>query len=412
MNRREFIKASTGCAAYAALGMAVPGMFNKAAVAKTPGNIPAPAMREFELTIATGNLNEAERQLNRLLAENMDAWQIHLSLYAMVQLVLNPPYINPHLPKMYAINRLFSPHLTPDEITALVRLEISECARRPKLEELPPYKPFNSAVSFKDCEAAIGAQDWEKTAILLTAFHTRQGGIQLTRRLLQLGSGYLDRTLGHSISCTAFILLEMLSRPDRDPWLALAPLAYYFCRGRFSRTPILPKSNSALSEESFHHHLLQATSGRGIVNLHHTITVYALEHVRRFFSREEYSHMISLWIDFMGSKKVRPIDLNRGGIEAPDDYATFYKLFAHLEPEAAVQSLAKLMATPMGRRQLSHFLIKGVCDQYQGNYNAHNLTGLGSALWMVERFWHQPPIALNALYQYIDFFFGDLKSKV
>lgn len=411
MNRRDFIKTSTGYAAYAALGMAVPGMFNKAAVAKSPGDIPAPAMSELELAVAAGNLNEAERQLNRMLAENIDAWQIHLLLYAMVQQVLNPPYINPHLPKMYAINRFFIPYLSPDEITALVRLEISECTRRPKLEELPQNKPFNSAVSFKDCEAAIGAQDWEKTAILLTAFHARQGGIQLTRRLLLLGSGYLDRTLGHSISCTAFILLEMLSRPDRDPWLVLAPLAYYFCRGRFSRTPMLQKHNSALSEESLHDHLLQASSGRGIVNLHHTITFYALEYVRRFFSREEYSHLINMWIDFMGPKKVRPIDLNGRGVELADDYGRFYRLFSRLEPEPVVHSLAELMASPMGRRQLSQFLIKGVCDQYQGNYNAHNLTGLGSALWMVERFWHQPPIAVNALYQYIDFFFGDLKSK-
>jgi hypothetical protein len=63
------------------------------------------------------------------------------------------------------------------------------------------------------------------------------------------------------------------------------------------------------------------------------------------------------------------------------------------------------------RRQLSRFLIKAVCDQYQGNYNAHNLAGFGSALWMVDQFWNQPPVAVSALYQYLNFFFGDLKSK-
>ena len=118
-----------------------------------------------------------------------------------------------------------------------------------------------------------------------------------------------------------------------------------------------------------------------------------------------------MWIDFMGKKEARPIDLNSRGIEPADDYELFYRLFSRLEPEPVVQSLAGLMASYQGRRQLSHFLIKGVCDLYQGNYNAHNLTGLGSALWMVAQFWSQPPIAVNALYQYIDFFFGDLKSK-
>jgi hypothetical protein len=409
MNRREFIKTSTGYAAYAALGMAVPGMFKKAAAGKAPKDIPA--MNETAQAVAAGNMDEAERQLNRMLAGDVDAWQIHLSLFAVVQRVLNPPYINPHLPKMYAIYRYFIPYLTPDEISVLVRLEISECTRRPKLEELLQNKKFSSPVSFKDCEAAIGDQDWEKTTVLLTAFHARHGGEQLARRLLLLGSGYLDRTLGHSISCTAFILLEMLARPGRDPWPVLAPLAYYFCRGRFYRTPVLRKSIAPFSNETLHHHLLQASSGRGIVNLHHTITVYALEHVRRLFSREEYFHLISMWIEFMGKKEVGPIDLNSRGIEPADDYGRFYRLFSRLEPEPVVQSLAGLMASPQGRRQLSRFLIKGVCGQYQGNYNPHNLTGLGSALWMVEQFWNQPPVAANALYQYIDFFFGDLKSK-
>ena len=409
MNRREFIKTSSGYAAYAALGMAVPGMFKKAAAVKAPGDIPA--MNETAQAVAAGNLDEAKRQLNRMLAVDVDAWQIHLSLFAVVQRVLNPPYINPHLPKMYAIDRYFIPYLKSDEIPALVRLEISECTQRPKLEELPQNKRFSSTVSFKDCEAAIGDQDWEKTTVLLAAFHARHGGVQLARRLLLLGSGYLDRTLGHSISCTAFILLEMLQRPDRDPWPALAPLAYYFCRGRFYRTPVLRKSIAPYSNETLHHHLLQASSGRGIVNLHHTITVYALEQVRRFFSREEYFHLISMWIEFMGKKEIRPIDLNSRGIEPADDYGRFYRLFSRLEPEPVVQSLAGLTASPQGRRQLSRFLIKGVCDQYQGNYNAHNLTGLGSALWFAEQFWNQPPIAVNALYQYLDFFFGDLKSK-
>ena len=409
MNRREFIKISTGYTAYAALGVAVPGMFKKATAAAAQGDMSA--MNETAQAVVAGDMDEAERQLNRMLAGDVDAWQIHLSLFAVVQRVLNPPYINPHLPKMYAICRYFVPYLTSDETSALVRLEISECTRRPKLKELPQNKSFSSAVSFKDCEAAIGNQDWEKATVLLAAFHARQGGVQLARRLLLLGSGYLDRTLGHSISCTAFILLEMLARPGLDPWPVLAPLAYYFCRGRFYRTPVLRKSIGPYSNETLHHHLLQASSGRGIVNLHHTITVFALEHVRRFFSREEYFHLISMWIEFMGKKNARPIELNSRGIEPADDYNRFYRLFSRLEPEPVAQSLARLTASPMGRRQLSHFLIKGVCGLYQGNYNAHNITGLGSALWFVEQFWNQPPVAVNALYQYLDFFFGDLKSK-
>jgi hypothetical protein len=151
----------------------------------------------------------------------------------------------------------------------------------------------------------------------------------------------------------------MLARPDQDPWPVLAPLAYYFCRGRFYRTPVLRKSIVPYSNEASHHYMLQASSGRGIVNLHHPITVYALEHVRQFFSLEEYFHLTSMWIDFMGKKEVRPIDLNNREIEPTADYDRFYRLFSRLEPVPVVQSLAGLMASSQGRRQLLHFLIQG-----------------------------------------------------
>jgi hypothetical protein len=68
------------------------------------------------------------------------------------------------------------------------------------------------------------------------------------------------------------------------------------------------------------------------------------------------------------------------------------------------------IVSPQGRKQLGHFLIKGVCDQYQGNYNPHYLTGLGSALWVMDRYCNQPQIVLNALFQYLDFFFKGIKS--
>jgi hypothetical protein len=61
MNRREFIKTSTGCAAYAALGMAVPGILKKAAAAKGPEDIPA--MKKMAQAVAAGNLAEAESKL-------------------------------------------------------------------------------------------------------------------------------------------------------------------------------------------------------------------------------------------------------------------------------------------------------------------------------------------------------------
>jgi hypothetical protein len=151
---------------------------------------------------------------NELFVEEMrkggDPWEIHLALFPSVQQVLNPPFINPHLPKMYSIYRQLMPYLEKDEIPAFIGLELMEYARRPKLQKLPKGKPLTTPVSFKDVESAIREQDRGKTAVLMATFYAQAGGAELARRLLLLGSGYLQDSLGHSVSCTAFILLEML----------------------------------------------------------------------------------------------------------------------------------------------------------------------------------------------------------
>jgi len=205
-------------------------------------------------------------------------------------------------------------------------------------------------------------------------------------------------------------LMEMLQRTDQDPWPALTTLANYFCKGKFHDTPSLSQP-SAFSDEAICYHLLRAASGRGIVNLHHTITLYALQRVKQFFSAEEYQHLIGAWIAFLKNKKAQPVPLASQEIQPVLDYDRFYKIFCSLEPESVAAAAAGMVGTPQSRRQLSHFLIRSVCDQYRGDYNPHNLTGLGSVLWVVERFWNQRSIAKNALFQYLDFFFEDIKSK-
>jgi hypothetical protein len=409
MNRREFIKKSAVSAACAVSGFTFPLLFTSMSVAVQAGDLNE--MDDLFQAILASNVGESSKLFSKKLTQGDDAWKIHLSLFPVAQRILNPPYINPHLPKMHAIYREFTPYLNEKEIAALIHIEVVECAKRPKLDKLSKAKLPQSPVSFKDVESAIGEQDWEKTTGMMTAFHDQRGREELTRRLLLLGSGHLDRSLGHSISCTAFILLELLERSDQDLWTALAPLAYYFCRGRFHRTPTLRKSLAPYSGETLPPQVLQAASGHGIVNLHHTITIYAIERVRHFFSTEEYFHLISSWTEFMGRKEARPIKLDIGEIKPASDYDRFYNAFSRLNAEPVVASLKGLITSPEGRKQIKQYLIRGVCDLYQGNYNAHNMTGLGSALWVVDQFWRQPSIVETALSQYIDFFFDDLKSK-
>ncbi len=367
-------------------------------------------MKEYSLlqAIEASDPDRASDQFRKELGRGARAREIHLSLYPVVQRVLNPPFINPHLPKMYAISRELQPLLREEEVPELVRVEVIEYARRPKLRTVPKPGSTRTSVPFADIESAIQEQDTQKTADLMSAFHSQKGGEEFCRRLLLLGSGYLPHSLGHSISCTAFILREMLERADQDSWPAIATLADYFCKGRFHKTPVLqePSPPSEPSRSS----LLRATSGQGIINLHHTITIYAIEGARRFFKAEELGHLIGSWDAFMGDKEVRPVELDSPGIDPPSDYARFYEMFSELDAKSVAASLAGLLASQEGRTRLGRYLVKGVVDQYNGNYNPHYFTGLGSVLWVVNRYWNESPLVLNALHQYIDFFFQGTRT--
>jgi hypothetical protein len=361
-------------------------------------------LKKLEDSDRAGALELIEKEIK----EEGRAWEIHLSLFPLVQRVLNPPYINPHLPKMYRIYREFVPYLREEEIPPLLRLEISEYARRPKSEKIPPLSSPAPALVFEEVELAIRERDREKTAALMRSFLDRQGGAELARRLLLLGSGYLDQSLGHSVSCTAFILLEMMEHTHQDPWPALVTLADYFCQGGFHTTPALLESTPPYTQETVAKHLLRAASGRGIINLHHTITLYAIDRVRGFLDKDEYAHMIGAWIEFLRDKPAQMTVLDRPGRELPSDYPGFFQAFSRLDEKAVLAGAAGMMASEKDRRKLGRYLIKGVGDLYQGNYNPHFLTGLGSALWVVDRYGDRMSIVLNALAQYVGYFFEGL----
>lgn len=361
-------------------------------------------MDQLVQMVERSDLEGVRGQMRSALTGKGQAWATHLSLFPVVQRVLNPPFINPHLPKMYRIIREFIPYLESDDIPPLVRLEIIEYTRRPKSTGVSKTPDQYSNVSFDRIEAAIRAGEKETAAALMQAFLEQKGREELARRLLLLGSGYLEKSLGHSISCTAFILLEMLERRDQDPWPVLGTLADYFCRGHFGSTPEMRKVSALPIKEELERHLLRATSGDGIVNLHHTITRYAVERVRHLVSEAEYAHMIVCWVEFLGDKKDETPDAvpASGPIS---EYDRFYRVFSKREEEPVLTTLTDLLSSEKGRKQAGRFLIKGICDLYQGDYNPHHLTGLGSALWVAERYHGSPAIVTNALRQYLNYYF-------
>ena len=364
-------------------------------------------------SITRSNVSAAKNDLESLLKQGREPWAIHEALFPVVQSVLNPPFINPHLPKMYAINRELIDYLEPEDIAMLLRVEVEEYARREKLKPIAPPSFHPSTSDFKKIESAIGARDVRTTAETLSAFLARAGPLPLVKHLLILGSGYLDQSLGHSISCTAYLLIEMDIRRNEDPWPVLVSIAEYFCKGNFSKKPKLRYSAISDYPEVFLIDVKRAVSGTGIAPLHHTITLYAIEKSKHFLDHHEYDHALTMWNKMLGDKGDELVSSEGIVSQQLPEFDAFYEIFLESSPSKILAFAKTALDSDEQRNRLAGFLIKAVLKSYNGYYNPHYLTGLGAAVWVMERFREHPEVVLTCLHQYLDFFFSnvDLRSQ-
>ena len=339
-----------------------------------------------------------------------DPSSIHLSLFPVALRVLNPPFFNGHMPKMYSLCRNLIPYLAREEVALLVLLEINEYAKRPLLKLPVVFSLPAVPISFAGVESALSRKDRQEATILMAAFTERNGRQELARRILLLGSGYLDKSLGHSVSCSAFILREILDQPDQDPLPGLLTISDFFCNAEIHTAPDVNGGAETTSRDIELQQMLRAVSGRGIINLHHTLTRFAMDRVRHLFKADEYDHLTRVWTAFMGDKKEELLRFDESA-EPLISEEIFQQLFSKRKARPVVGFLHKHLSTKEGRRTLGRLIIKGVCRLYQGNYDPHYLTGLASALWTMERFWDHPSIAANGLFQYLDFYFENLQTK-
>jgi hypothetical protein len=130
--------------------------------------------------------------------------------------------------------------------------------------------------------------------------------------------------------------------------------------------------------------------------------------MRPLISEKEHGHLLQKWRLFLGAKSAGEFP-EREHEQGKPDYDNFMESYRSLDTEAVVTSLAGLLPVPEGRDLLGRFLVKALCDTYNGSYNPHYVTGLGSTLWAINRFRETPVIAVGALRQYVDYLFEDRK---
>ncbi|MEJ2056819.1 MAG: hypothetical protein P8X39_03140 [Desulfofustis sp.] len=152
--------------------------------------------------------------------------------------------------------------------------------------------------------------------------------------------------------------------------------------------------------------LKRAVSGTGIVALHHTITLYAIERGKHFWDHAEYDHGLTMWSRMLGDKEEDLYPIEEIAAEPLADFTTFLKIFRQADPMLLLGYAKKALGFEKDRQRLAGFLIKAVLRCYNGHYNPHYLTGLGSSLWLMDRFHDHADIVLSGLYQYLDYFFS------
>ena len=118
-----------------------------------------------------------------------------------------------------------------------------------------------------------------------------------------------------------------------------------------------------------------------------------------------------MWNKMLGDKIEDLISVQDVASLSLPDYFTFYRSFLESDPIKILDVVKKSLVSEDERNRLAHFLIKAVLQCYNGNYNPHYLTGLGSALWTMNRFYDHPDLVLTCLNQYLDFFYSGVEVR-
>ena len=118
--------------------------------------------------------------------------------------------------------------------------------------------------------------------------------------------------------------------------------------------------------------------------------------------------MLTMWMQMLADKQENLIPVEEFTTEISPSFPHFFTVFSKYDPMPVVNMVKDMLNSKEDRARLENYLIKSVLRCHNGRYNPHYLTGLGASLWVIENFYNQPIIVLNALLQYLDFSFSGI----
>jgi hypothetical protein len=205
----------------------------------------------------------------------------------------------------------------------------------------------------------------------------------LARALLLRGSRNIPDTLGHSVSCFYPIVEDLVLK--NHPLRATAIFTYIMYLARFSGDEgrVSRGREEPYTELNLNNLLRLASSGNGIVNLHHTITFYIVSSWDAASCRPGDRSMMWVLADWLRGEAVDKERENsvcsyRRMSTLPDTYRSFNNAFHINELNEAMPVLIGLLERQ--RDRAIDWIFRYYASRCNGLWNPHYFTGLYCAI--------------------------------
>lgn len=208
----------------------------------------------------------------------------------------------------------------------------------------------------------------------------------MIQALLMHGAHAVPETLGHSFSCFLQVMEDIVRTGHSAQASALLSYVMYLCRFSYPDDLLQAEEEAEKIPADFSRFIMYCASGDGIVNLHHTITLYLFMQWEKAEFNEETVVPYGILADWAGEKAFDTDRKDRVSPPAPpridpaDTYTEFEQEFSFDDLERSMLYLfANLEAQP---DKAADFIFRLYTSRYGSlsGWDPHYITGLYSAL--------------------------------
>ncbi|MCF8000409.1 MAG: hypothetical protein K9K76_00930 [Halanaerobiales bacterium] len=203
----------------------------------------------------------------------------------------------------------------------------------------------------------------------------------LRNNLLSLGTESLSESLGHSFTCFYPVMRDLMVANSRHDTNALFSYILYLSRFDYDEEVHIQYDKDSFKNIS---HLIEVcSSGEGIVNLHHmiTLTMYLLWEKDEINGDYIPYHNFNNWI---GNKNVdekqreKIVNMKTGGVHLPKNYHDFENIFSLNDLDNSLPVYFKLLDEDY--KKAVDWMFRLYTTYYNPNWDPHYFTSLYSAL--------------------------------